>query len=121
MTEIHEQLASAAREVARLADNVDPERLDGRTPCPDYDIRGLMTHLMQEIVLHGWDLAVATGQSPAFPDDASVTVLRWMDGGGEDMSLGRWYQAPVPTANVSALDRAVARSGRNPALLHQLP
>lgn len=78
-----------------------------------------MTHLMQEIVLHGWDLAVATGQTPAFPPEASTTVLQWLDSDGEDMSPGKWYEPPVPTSHTSPLDRAVARSGRDPALLHR--
>ncbi|MFD7160517.1 maleylpyruvate isomerase N-terminal domain-containing protein [Kribbella sp. NPDC059898] len=75
MTEIHEQLAVAAREADRLAGAVDPDRLGDSTPCPEYDVRSLIAHLMQEIVLHSWDLAVATGQTPQFPDEVSATVL----------------------------------------------
>ena len=64
MTEVHEQLAEAAREAARLASGAGADQLADRTPCPDYDVRALIVHLMQEIVLHSWDLAAATRQVP---------------------------------------------------------
>jgi hypothetical protein len=119
MMEIHEQLAAAACEAVRVARAVDPDQLGDATPCSEYDVRGLVTHLMQEIVLHSWDLAVATGQTPEFPDEVPDTVLRWLDSGGEDLSPGRWYAAPVVTATGSPLNRAVARSGRDPDLLRR--
>lgn len=115
MREIHEQLTLAAQEAARLAQRVDPARLKDPTPCPEYDVRTLAAHLMQEIVLHGWDLAVATGQTARFPDDVVTTVLRELDR-GEEPQTDEWYQAPVPTASTSLLDQAVARSGRDPTL-----
>ncbi|MGZ0146040.1 maleylpyruvate isomerase N-terminal domain-containing protein [Kribbella sp. WER1] len=102
----------------RLAAAVDLDQLDAATPCPDYDVRGLLTHLMQEIVLHSWDLAVATGQTPEFPDEVSETVLHWLDS-GEDTTSGTWYAAAVPASAESPLDRAVARSGRDPGLLRR--
>ncbi|GAA1566656.1 maleylpyruvate isomerase N-terminal domain-containing protein [Kribbella karoonensis] len=113
MAALHEQLAAAAREAIRLADGVDPGQLDDPTPCPAYDVRALIAHLMQEIVLHSWDLAVATGQQPEFPDEVAETVLRWLEGGGEDLTSGEWYAAPVPTGADSPLARAVALSGRD--------
>ncbi|MFF0267172.1 maleylpyruvate isomerase N-terminal domain-containing protein [Kribbella sp. NPDC004536] len=119
MRQIHEQLVAAVREAERLARAVDPDQLGDPTPCPDYDVRRLIAHLMQEIVLHSWDLAVATGQTPEFPDEVPDTVLRWLDSGGEDLSSGQWYAAPVATAADSSLDRAVARSGRDPELLRE--
>lgn len=114
MTEIHDQLAAAALEAARLARAVSPAQFSDRTPCPDYDVRALIEHLMQEIVLHSWDLAVATGQTPRFPDDVVTTVLHRLD---TEMSPGQypdWYGTPARTASDSLLDRAVARSGRDP-------
>lgn len=114
MTEIHEQLATAALEAARLARAVAPGRLGAPTPCPDYDVRALIEHLMQEIVLHSWDLAAATGQTPRFPDDVAATVLHRL---GTEMSPGQypdWYGTPGSTTSESVLDRAVARSGRDP-------
>ena len=114
MTELHKQLAVAAQEAARLARSVDLTQLADPTPCPDYDVRALAAHLMQEIVLHSWDLAAATGQAPKFPDEVTATVLRWLERDEDAMRADGWYQSPVPTASTSLLDRAVARSGRDP-------
>lgn len=112
--EVHEQLAVAALEVARLACAVDAAQLAGSTPCPGYDVRALAAHLMQELVLHGWDLATATGQTPRFPDDVAEAVLRWLESEDDPMRSDDWYRAPVSTASASPMDRAVARSGRDP-------
>lgn len=114
MTQIHEQLAAAADEVARLARGADPARLAGPTPCPDYDVGALAAHLLQEIVLHGWDLAAATGQTPGFPDEIAATVLRRLDDERRADESGEWYRDPVPAPGASPLDQAVARSGRDP-------
>ena len=114
MTELHKQLAVAAQEAARLARSVDLTQLADPTPCPDYDVRALAAHLMQEIVLHSWDLAAATGQAPKFPDEVTATVLHWLERDEDAMRADGWYQSPVPTASTSLLDRAVARSGRDP-------
>lgn len=114
MAEIHEQLAAAAQEVARIARGVGPAQLAGSTPCPGYDVRALAVHLMQEIVLHGWDLAAATGQTPTFSDEVTASVLGWLEQDEDAKRAGSWYQGPVPTTSTSVLDRAVARSGRDP-------
>jgi hypothetical protein len=115
MTEIYEQLAVAGLESARLARAVGPSQLDSPTPCPDYDVRALIAHLMQEVVLHSWDLAAATGQTPRFPDDVAATVLRRLDVEQDPERNDGWYRSPVPAGSDSLLDRAVARSGRDPA------
>jgi|SRR5215207_508947 len=117
MTEIHEQLASAAREAARLAQGVERTQLADSTPCPGYDVRALAAHLMQEIVLHSWDLAVATRQTPRFSDEVWTTVLRWLEADKEAMPTDGWYAAPLRTTSSSPIDLAVARSGRDPGLL----
>jgi hypothetical protein len=115
MSEIYEQLAVAALEAARLARAVEPGQLGDPTPCPEYGVRALAAHLMQEIVLHSWDLAAATGQTPRFPDDVAATVLRRLDVEQDPERNDGWYRSPVLTGSDSLLDRAVARSGRDPA------
>jgi hypothetical protein len=114
MSQIHEQLGMAAQEAARLARGVHAAQLSAPTPCPDYDVRALAAHLMQDIVLHSWDLAAATGQKPRFPDDVTGTVLHSLEHGENTGSGAGWYQKPVPTGSSSLLDQAVARSGRDP-------
>jgi hypothetical protein len=114
MTEIYEQLALASQEAARLARGVNVAHLNDATPCPGYNVRALAAHLMQEIVLHSWDLAAATQQTPRFPEEIAATVLQWIEDDEDAKRADDWYQAPVPTASTSLLDRAVARSGRDP-------
>ena len=121
MTEIHEQLAAAAEEAVRLARGMHAAQLTGPTPGPEYDLRALAAHLMQEIVLHSWDLAAATRQTPEFPDEVAATVLRWLEQGQDAKRDDGWYRHPVPAASTSLLDRAVAQSGRDPAWRIPLP
>ena len=114
MSEIYEQLAVAAQEAARLASGVDRTQVSDPTPCPQYNLYAMAAHLMQEIVLHSWDLAAATGQAPRFPEEVAATVLWWLQHGEDTEGGDGWYQDPVPTSSSSALDRAVAQSGRDP-------
>ncbi|MFD4986552.1 TIGR03086 family metal-binding protein [Streptomyces sp. NPDC058374] len=72
---------------------------------------------LNELVVHGWDLARATGQ-PYAPDPAGLEVSYAMlsaaaESGEESAGL---FGPPVPVAeNASLLDRVVALSGRDPA------
>jgi uncharacterized protein (TIGR03086 family) len=68
-----------------------------------------------EMILHGWDLAVATGQEYTVSDEAAAAALAAVEANAD---LFRQYQGfapevPVP-ASASALDRALGLSGRNP-------
>jgi uncharacterized protein (TIGR03086 family) len=72
--------------------------------------------MLGELVIHGWDLAMATGQAFPCPPDAAEATRRVL----ADMApMGRSYgifaaEVPVPES-ASALDRALALSGREPA------
>ncbi|MGC1285570.1 MAG: TIGR03086 family metal-binding protein [Streptosporangiaceae bacterium] len=83
------------------------------SPTPAADVAAL---LMAEMVLHGWDAAKASGQRYTARDDVAAAVLTAVRANAE---LFRKYQGfadalPVP-ASASALDRALAESGRDPA------
>jgi uncharacterized protein (TIGR03086 family) len=80
---------------------------------PAADVAAL---LIAELVLHGWDLARATGQEYRCDDEVAAVVLRTVQQQGE---LYRQYKGfadvvAVP-ANASVFDRALAESGRDPA------
>lgn len=69
-----------------------------------------------EFVLHGWDLATASGM-PFQPSqevaDAALTVMRAIGEGGRKMgAFGP--EVPVPET-ASSLERAIGLSGRDPA------
>ena len=74
--------------------------------------------LIAEMVLHGWDVARATGQEYACEDAVAAGVLACVEAQGE---LFRRYQGfaaivPLPGGEEAAtvLDRALSLSGRDP-------
>lgn len=69
-----------------------------------------------ELVVHGWDLARATGQHPAWDDDLLVwlaaEVARTADVGRQ---MGVYGPEVAVPADAPPLDRALALTGRDPA------
>ena len=106
---------------AQLARAVDawskPEAWEGDrnvmgSATPAADIAAM---LIAEMVLHGWDIAQATGQDYRCDDGVAQAVLETVRAQGE---LFREYQGfaaivPVPD-DATAFDRALALSGRDP-------
>lgn len=80
---------------------------------PSADVAAL---LIAESVLHGWDLAVATGQRYQCDEATAAAVLDVVREQGE---LFRQYKGFADTVKVpddaSAFDKALAESGRDPA------
>ncbi len=75
----------------------------------------LILHVV-ETVTHGWDLAKATGQSPAFDPDVVRTALHFTQ---ETLPPSRPPGSPfaeaVPVADVAPeIDRLAAYLGRTP-------
>jgi len=70
-----------------------------------------------ETVIHGWDLATATGQAAPYPDDAVAAALDAAHGmmkpeyRGDGMTFGQEVEVP---ASAPALDRLVGFMGRDP-------
>ncbi len=101
-----------------LAAWADPAAWDRKldvmgSPTPAADVAALT---IAEMILHGWDLAVATGQEYTVSDRAAAAALAAVEA---NAVLFRQYegfapQVPVP-ASASALDRTLGLSGRNPA------
>jgi uncharacterized protein (TIGR03086 family) len=70
---------------------------------------------LAEMVLHGWDLAAATGQQYTVSDRAAAAALDAVTANADLFRQYDGFAAPVevpPTA--PALDRALALSGRDP-------
>jgi uncharacterized protein (TIGR03086 family) len=185
---LHPQLTEAADAAARVVSGVSPDQLDGPTPCPDWDVRALVNHLilwtsyslerrahgesvadelmsadfaaaadfavryreqldralaawadpaawerkldvmgtpmeaadvaamnLMDMVLHAWDLAVATGQAYALPDDTAQVVARAVEANAELFRQYQGFAEPVVVPpGASALDQALAGSGRDP-------
>lgn len=81
------------------------------------DLPGEVAHMvaLNELVIHGWDLARSTGQKYE-ADEANLRVSLAMLTPSDDNPLPeRPFGPPVPVpADAPLIDRAVAMSGRRP-------
>ncbi|HEY1177186.1 MAG TPA: TIGR03086 family protein, partial [Phytomonospora sp.] len=75
----------------------------------------IATMLLLETVLHGWDFAKATGRDyapdPALGEGFLPLVEQWAEMYRQYDGFGAPVEVP---ADASALDRALALSGRDP-------
>ena len=79
---------------------------------PAADIAAMM---LAELVLHSWDLAVATGQSYTVSDRAAAAALAAVEANAEMFRQYKGFAEPVSLPDdATALDRALALSGRDP-------
>jgi uncharacterized protein (TIGR03086 family) len=79
---------------------------------PAADVAAL---LIAELVLHGWDLAKATGQEYACSDAVASAVLSTVQAQGELFRKYDGFADQVPLGpDASVFDRALAESGRDP-------
>jgi uncharacterized protein (TIGR03086 family) len=71
--------------------------------------------LVAEMVLHGWDIARASGQEYSCTDAAVTAAATAVDANAELFRKYGGFAVPVPlTGPASALDRVLAASGRDP-------
>ena len=71
--------------------------------------------LIAEMVLHGWDIARATGQEYACGEAVAASVLATVEAQGELFRQYQGFAAVVPVEeNATVLDRALSLSGRDP-------
>ncbi|WP_153392988.1 TIGR03086 family metal-binding protein [Ornithinicoccus halotolerans] len=113
-TRIPERLADLARAWT------DPAAWEGTTRVGGVDMDGQMAAMTtaDEVVVHGWDLARATGQEYR-PDPEAVTAalsfVELFSGPGTEGERGDAFgpERPVPEG-ATALERLVALTGRDP-------
>ena len=96
----------------------DPAAWTGMTRAGGIDLPGAVAAAVvaDELVIHGWDLAVATGQ-PYEPDPAALrSSYTFLLAAAEDPTGGGGIFGPVVPVPTDAplLDRAVGLSGRDP-------
>lgn len=86
-------MAKAAPPLVAVTRNIKPDQLDARTPCPDWDVRALVNHLMLWSAFRS-ELAARKQQAPA---DAPITEET------DFTAQGDW-----PETFATQLDKAVA-------------
>ena len=109
---------------AQIAKAVDawskPEAWEGDrnvmgSATPAADIAAM---LIAEMVLHGWDIARATGQEYACDEAVAASVLATVEAQGELFRQYEGFAAIVPLPadedGAAVLDRALSLSGRDP-------
>lgn len=83
------------------------------TPTPAADVAAL---LLAEMVLHGWDVAKASGQEYSCPGPVAAAVLTAVEANAELFRKYQGFAEAVPIREPAPLlDRALAASGRDPA------
>lgn len=168
-------LGTVMEKTAVVIDGVKAQQWSARTPCPDWDVRRLVTHLLgwsgnfadraeglepdpdpdstdigdspatgfrenanrivdalsaageppenapdagiliAEYILHGWDLATATGQAATYTDAEAAPGLTAIQGMLKPEYRGQFFEAEVTVpAEASEVDKLVAFSGRDP-------
>jgi uncharacterized protein (TIGR03086 family) len=96
----------------------DPQAWEGDrsvmgSAMPAADIAAM---LIMEMVLHGWDVAQATGQDYRADDRLAQAVLATVKAQGDMFRQYQGFAAVVPVPDdASAFDRALSLSGRDPA------
>jgi uncharacterized protein (TIGR03086 family) len=96
----------------------DPQAWEGDrnvmgSAMPAADIAAM---LIMEMVLHGWDVARATGQDYHADDELAQAVLATVKAQGDMFRQYQGFAAIIPVPDdASAFDRALSLSGRDPA------
>lgn len=92
-----------------------PEAWTGMTRAGGVDLPGEVAGLvaLDELVLHGWDLARATGQVYELDETTAQHVLDYVAQVGDDREGLFGPARPVP-AGAGTLDRALLLAGRDP-------
>jgi uncharacterized protein (TIGR03086 family) len=95
----------------------EPAAAEGTTSAGGVEMpaAGIAVVALDELVLHGWDLARATGR-PYEPDPADVaTILGFVESfGSAEGTPGLFGPAVAVPDDAPAFDRALALSGRDP-------
>ncbi|HEY5887543.1 MAG TPA: TIGR03086 family metal-binding protein [Acidimicrobiales bacterium] len=106
------------RELAEMAEAwARPEAWEGMTRIGGMDTPAESAGVvaLEEPVVHGWDLARATGQAFTVPE-AELEVVSGFFGSFPDEARGEAFGLPEAVSDgATGLDRAVAQAGRNPA------
>jgi len=97
----------------------EPAAWEGMTRIAGMDMPGETVAMIAlgEVTIHGWDIAVATGQDYVVDDDEARAVLEYVESFAADGPVDGLFGPAVPVAaDASTFDRALAVSGRDPRM-----
>ena len=81
-------MAMAATPTIAIVRSISDDQLDAPTPGAEFEVRDLIDQLpapmicgmvLGELVVHGWDLARATGEEPEWDDEVLNFVYRELE------------------------------------------
>ena len=114
--------ARIPRDLDALAESWrDPGAWTGMTKAGGIDLPGELAGLiaLDELVVHGWDVARASGQDFELDAESLETVygfVKQFSGAGQEAAREGMFGREVPVShNASVLDRIVGITGRDPA------
>ena len=96
----------------------DPTAYEGETHAGPVTMSGAETAsvALNEVTVHGWDLAHATGQAYDVDRPTVEKCSEWVAAFDAPADDGGLFGPPVPTANgASPVDRLVGLAGRDPS------
>ncbi|TPQ20885.1 TIGR03086 family metal-binding protein [Streptomyces sporangiiformans] len=96
----------------------DPAAYEGTTEFGPGEMPAALaaTITLEELALHGWDLARATGRPFGLSEEAAQVVLGAVEQIAEQARATGGYGPPMPvSADAPVFHRALGVSGRNPA------
>jgi len=93
-----------------------PDAWQGMTRAGGIDLPGDVAGLvaLDEVVLHGWDLARATGQDYTCDDATAETLLGFVEQFDPQGTPGLYGPAVAVSPDAPVFDRVLARTGRDP-------
>jgi len=105
-----ERVAERARELWSAPGALEQTYKTSRSELPG---AGIFNIFLIELLVHGWDIAKATGQQREMPADLAEAELAFTTKMMKDKRMG--FAEPVPAPeDASATDRLVAFLGRTP-------
>lgn len=97
----------------------EPTAWEGMSRIAGMDMPGEVVAMIAlgEVTIHGWDIAVATGQEYAVDEEEARAVLSYVESFAADGPVDGLFGPAVPVApDAPTFDRALAASGRDPRM-----
>lgn len=114
--DVSDPIGGAQRMLLELADAIaSPGALDRTIPAPFGEVDGasFARFVVLDGLVHGWDMAVATGQAYAPSDELVAAVQAFAEHALEPMRDGDTFGDPVePAAGATPIERLAAFTGR---------